>query len=289
MRTTLLFTTFTTFLLSLDTLEAQRGGGRLDRWRRPEQITNRVAVWFHDIAGPKTDGDKVADLGTVELVRNAQATNLPALLYLHDSKANEDTRLSFERQLFPYDRRGDELGLRLRLVHCGRVDVAGDEALKKRYGDDLPLFVAFGPDGSELKALSMAGYEADGKKLAALLDKASKGAFKPSLKALVRKQLDLLAELEELLKEKASLEDQKARAAGDRSKIKKAERELEQLAKTEQKLLEQEQKLLQDVQLPAHGAARLGGFQGLFGRGGGRPGAAGRGGGERPGATGGGS
>ncbi len=59
---------FLVLSLACAALDAQGGrGGR----GRAEEITDRVGVFFTDIAGPATDGDKVADLATCEMVRAA--------------------------------------------------------------------------------------------------------------------------------------------------------------------------------------------------------------------------
>ena len=75
MRKTTLFTAVALALLATDTLNAQRRarGRNRDQWRRPEEITNRVGVYFQEVQGPETQDDKVADLNTIPLVREAAA------------------------------------------------------------------------------------------------------------------------------------------------------------------------------------------------------------------------
>lgn len=238
---------------------AQRG-----RFRRPDEVTERVAVYFADTAAPTTDGDKVADLGTAELVRTAAAANQLTVLYLHDGAAPEQVVQQFERELF----RDDALGIKLRCFHCGSIDLSKNEALKARYGKEAPLFVAFAADGKAEKEVSMSGYKANAKALEAQLDKAAKGAVKPSLETFAKKYGDLVRELEGLLRKKQQLEAEQARAGGDESKKKKADKELEELQKQQDKLSEQENKLVQPLRLPARatGARRLGGWAGFGGR-----------------------
>ncbi|MFK7741635.1 MAG: pentapeptide repeat-containing protein [Planctomycetota bacterium] len=262
MHKTILVTTIAVALLATatDSLSAQRNNRR-NRWRRPAEITNRLTVSFHEVKAPASDGDKVADLNTIELVRNAVATKQASLLYLHDKKDPEDTRQRFEASLFRYSQAGDELGLRMRLVHCGRIDIADDAAMQKRYGDDVPLFIAFDKDGKQVKELSMAGYEAEPQKLASLLDRAAKGTSKTSMKTWAKRYAKLLEDLEELFQEKASIESEKAKSRRDKVKVQDADRQLARLDKTLQKMMAKEQKLLQVMRMPEPGGQSVGGVE----------------------------
>ncbi|MCK5944457.1 MAG: hypothetical protein KAI24_20885 [Planctomycetes bacterium] len=261
MRKILLLATITVAVFATDVLEAQRGGGRSrNRWRRPEEVQNRVAVYFQEVAGPATDGDKVADLNTIELVRAAAAADQVTLLYLHDGEADERAVRLFEAMLFRADKAGDELGIKLRLFHCGQIDISKSPALQERYGKTAPLFVAFDKAGKELRPVSMRGLKPDARGLEGLLDRAAKGAFKPTLPAFAKKYGKLVAELEKVLNDKAEAEQDQAKAGDDKGKQNQARRELEAAAKAEQKLLDEEQKLLADVRIPARGNKKLGGL-----------------------------
>ncbi|MCR9248241.1 MAG: hypothetical protein NXI31_24700 [bacterium] len=248
-------------------LSAQRtGGGRNrnnSRWNVPEEITNRVAMFFNDVDGPATDGDKVADLATVELVRTAMSANQLTLLYIVDqnNEAHSRSRLRMEWQLTA----NYELGIAMRFFHCGRIDLGKSEALKKRYEKKAPLFVAFSPTGKEFE-VPMAGYRAAGSKLKAALDKASSGT-KPPVKTFAKKYGKLMKDYYELLTERQKVQKELAEAAGDKGKQKKADKELMKLATAEQKILAEEQKQLAKVTFPERGKHRLGRFGGRQGRG----------------------
>jgi hypothetical protein len=73
-------------------------------------------------------------------------------------------------------------------------------ALEARFGKHAPLFVAFAIDGKAEKEVSMAGYKANPKALEAQLDKAAKGAMKPSLETFAKKYGELVQELEGVLR-----------------------------------------------------------------------------------------
>ena len=263
MRTSTLIATVIVAFLATDSVEAQRrGGGRggnRNQWRRPAEISNRTAVYFSEVEAPATNADKVADLNTIDMVRAAAATGQPTLLYLHDSEADKRVVQQFESQLFRSEPSGDKLGLKLRMFHCGQIDISQDQALKNRYGKKIPLFVAFDKAGKELKQVSMAGYKAKVSALEAQIDQASTGAYKPSVKSIVSKYVKIIADLEAALKAKASAEQDKTKANGDRSKIKKAERAIEAATKLEEKQLKLEEKLLEGLRLPALGDKKVGG------------------------------
>lgn len=253
--------------LLCDNLEAQRGGGgrggggRGNSWQRPDEIKNRLAVTFQDAKAPATEGDKVADLDSIELVRAAASVNQPTLLYLYDGKADEKTARDFENQLFRADAAGDERNAKALAFHLGRIDVQSDPALQQRFGEQTPLFVVFDTDGKEVKSLSMTGFELDERGLEAALDKAGKGAVKPSLASFAKKYVDLLHDLEKVLKEKEQATRAQAKAGADKAKQKKAEKELEQIGKEEQKLLDKEKELLEKARLPQRpeGGTQVGG------------------------------
>ncbi|MAD34618.1 MAG: hypothetical protein CMJ88_12805, partial [Planctomycetes bacterium] len=230
-----------------------------NEWRRPDEISNRVAVYFKEVAGPETDGEKVADLNTIELVREAAAADQVSVLYLHDGTLEERPVRAFEALLFRSDVKGDELGIKLRLFHCGLIDVSKDPALKQRYGKKTPLFVAFDKSGKELRPVSMSGLKPNPTGLEGLLDRASKGAFKPLLPTFAKKYGKLVVDIEKLLKERSEAESDQAKAGNDKAKQNKARRELEAIAKAEQKLLEKEQEMLAEMNFPERGDKRLGG------------------------------
>jgi hypothetical protein len=265
MRKIPLLLTVAAALLATDVVDAQRRAGRGGRnarqaWRRPEEISNRVAVYFQEVAGPETDGEnKVADLDTIELVRAATAAEQVTVLYLHDGGLDERAVRNFETMLFRADAKGDELGVKLRMFHCGQIDISKDPALAERYGKKAPLFVAFDKNGKELKGVSMTGLKPDPGALEGLLDRASKGAFKPTLPSFAKKYTKLLQDLETVLEEKAEAEQDQAKAGNDKAKQNKARQQIEATTKAEQKLLEKEQKMLADMRIPARGAKKLGG------------------------------
>ena len=263
MRTTALLASLCVAMIATDTADAQRraAGGRRGRneWRRPEEISNRVAVYFKEVAGPETDGEKVADLNTIEMVREAAAADQVSVLYLHDGELEERPVRTFEALLFRSDVKGDELGIKTRLFHCGQIDISKDPALKQRFGKKAPLFVAFDKSGKELRPVSMTGLKPNPTALEGLLDRASKGAFKPLLPTFAKKYSKLVVDLEKLLKERSEAESDQAKAGNDKAKQNKARRELEAIAKAEQKLLEKEQEMLGEMSFPERGDKRLGG------------------------------
>ena len=261
MRTITILTAVALSMLATDTLDAQRLnlGRNRSQWRRPEEVTNRVAVYFTDVPGPSTDSDRVAGLDTIELVRKAAAARQVSVLYLHDGELAERPVQAFEAALFRADARGDELGIKLRMFYCGRLDISKDPALAEHYGKKTPLFVAFDKSGKELRPVSMAGLKPDPSGLEGLLDRASKGAFKPTLPGFAKKYSKLVQDLEKLLKEREEAEQDQAEAGTDRAKQNKARKQLEAIAKAEQKLLEKEQEMLADVRVPERGNVRVGG------------------------------
>ncbi len=255
-------------------LLAQGGRGRN---RRPEEITNRTGAFFTDTAGPATDGDKIADLGTTELVRAAVAAGQLTVLYLHDSKADADVRGEFERQLFA----GDELGIELRCFHCGRIDVQKDPALAARYGKKAPLFVVFDAAGKATE-VAMTGYKPSASQLTKVLEKAASGTIKPSLAAFAKQYGDLVRDLEQGLTKQKQANEKLAKAGEDKAKRAEAEKDLAALEAEQKKLLAKESELLGKVRLPERSAEaqRVGGWAGWGERRGERGGA---GGGERGG------
>lgn len=261
MRTCTLLATLLVAVITADTLEAQqRGGGnnRRNRWRRPEEISSRVGAYFTKTEAPKTDGEKIADLNTIDLVRAAASAGQVTVLYLHDGEADEAVVTQFENALFRQDKSGDELGFKLRMFHCGQVDISKAPAMKARYGKHVPMFIAFDKDGKELPKVSMPGYRAKASALEGLLDKASSGAFKPSLKTLAKKYADIVKDLEAVMKAKSEGE-QEATKAENNADRKKAEKAIATAKKQEDKLLKAEEKLLEKVRQPARGATKLGG------------------------------
>ena len=261
MRKTTIFTAVALALLATDTLDAQRRarGRNRDQWRRPEEITNRVGVYFQEVAGPQTEDGKVADLNTIPMVREAAAADQVAVLYLHDGALEDRPVRTFESALFRADVRGDELGIKLRLFHCGQIDISADPALKERFGKKAPLFVAFDKSGKELRPVSMSGMKPNPTALESLLDRASKGAFKPVLPSFAKKYGKLIQDLEKVLKERAAAEEAQAEAGGDRAKLNKANKQLEAAGKAEQNLLDKEQEMLAEMRFPERGSKRLGG------------------------------
>lgn len=261
MRQITLLTAVALALLAADSLEAQRRmrGRNRDQWQRPEEITNRVAVYFKEIPGPETEDRKVADLGTVQLVREAAAAGEVSVLYLHDGALEARPVRAFESALFRADARGDELGIKLRLFHCGQIDISEDPALKDKYGKKAPLFVAFDKSGKELRPVSMSGMKPDPSALESLLDRASKAAFKPTLPSFAKKYGKLVEDLEEVLKERAAAEQAQAEAGGNRAKLNKANKQLDAASKDEQELLDREEKMLAEMRFPERGDKRLGG------------------------------
>jgi len=260
MRICTLFTTIAVALLTADSLDAQRraNGRNRNRWRRPEEITSRVGAYFTETQSPRTDGDKIAPLNTIDLVRAAASAGQVTLLYLHDSEADRTVVRQFESALFKTDKSGDVLGFKMRMFHCGQMDVSTEPAMKKRYGDDVPMFIAFDKTGKELPKVSMKGYKAKASALESLVDKASSGAFKPSLKTLAKKYAGIVEDLEEALKEKSEAE-QEATKAENKSDRKKAEKKVEAAEKAKEKALEKEEKLLEKLRQPARGTKKLGG------------------------------
>ncbi len=258
MRTSTLLATLCVAIFVADNLEAQRGGGR-GRARRPDEITSRTAAYFSEIDAPATQGDKVAPLNSVDLVRAAAAADQVTVLYLHDGEAEKQIVQKFESAMFRTDKSGDELGLKLRMFHCGQIDISKSPAMKARYEKKVPMFVAFDKTGKELKEVSMSGYKAKASTLEALLDQASAGAYKPSVKSIAKKYGKIIDELEEALKDKAKAQQDLTKAGEEKSKTKKAEKALAAATKLEEKMLKAEEKLLEGVRLPARGTKKLGG------------------------------
>lgn len=238
------------------------GGGGRGRGR-PEEITNRTGAFFTDVPGPVTDGDKVADLATIEFARTARSAGQLVVLYLYDSGDDQDVRDQFERTLFA----GDELGIELHCFHCGRIDLAKEPALKAKYGKQAPLFVVFDEAGKTAE-LSMLGYKPTASALTKVLEKQAAGVIKPPLATFAKTYGDLVRDLEQLLAKKKQAQEKQAKAGGDKAKRSEADKELKALEAEEQKLLDKEKDLLTKAKLPerSNKAQRLGGR--AWGRGG---------------------
>lgn len=248
---------------------AQGGRGR----GRAEEITNRVGAFFADTAGPATDGDKVADLSTCDLVRAAAGNGQPTVLYLVDGSDDQDVREQFERTVFG----SDELGIELRCFHCGRIDLAKVDALKARYQKQAPLFAVFDKDGKLVETVAMNGYKASTTSLGKALEKAAQGAVKPSIAAFAKDYGSLVRDLEQALAKRKLAQEQRAKAGADKGKKAEADKDLEVASAAVDKLLEKEKALLEKHRLPERptNAVRLGGRAfgpGGGGGGGGRPG-----------------
>jgi uncharacterized membrane protein YgcG len=259
---------------------AQRGGGR----ERPEEITNRVGVFFTDVKGPMPAGDKAGELANVDMVRAGASAGQPTVLYLLDlGEDTGDVRNQFERTLFA----GDDLGILLRCFHCGRIDLKNEPLLGAKYGKQAPLFVVFDKDGKGGEVVSMAGYKASAKALETQLLKASQGLVKPSMPAFVKEYGDVVRELENTLAKKKNAKERYARAGADKAKKAEVDRDLIAIEKDEEKLLEREKDVLGRITLPERSkdAHRLGGRNWGGGERGGRGGngGGGNGGGGRPG------
>lgn len=259
MRTCTLLATLAVAIFTADTLEAQRrGGNNRSRWRRPAEITTRVGAYFTETDAPKTDGNKVANLNTIDLVRAAASAGQVTMLYLHNSEADRNVVRQFENLLFRADTLGDVLGIKLRMFHCGQIDISKSPAMKARYGKDVPMFVAFDKTGKELPEVSMPSYRAKASALENLVDRASSGAFKPSLKTFAKKYAGIVGDLEAAIKAKSDGE-QKSTEAENKADRKKAEKAIEKAQKQEDKLLKAEEKLLEKIRQPARGDTHVGG------------------------------
>lgn len=241
---------------------AQGGGGRGGR-QRPEEIQNRVGAFFTDISGPAVDGDKVAELATTELVRAAVGAEQLSVLYLHNSADEKDVREQFERMLFA----GDELGIQLRCFNCGRIDLSKEPALKTKYGDQAPLFVAFDKKGQAGEIVSMNGYKVAANALSKQLEKAAQGTLKPALAAFAKEYGGLVRDLEQALNKKKLARERYAKAGSDKIKRAEMEKDLKLAETEEEKVLAREKEMLEKMRLPARPetAQRLGGGRGGWG------------------------
>ena len=254
-----------------DAVAQGRGRGR------PDEITNRVGVFFTDVAGPQPADGEAGALAAVDLVRAGASAGQPTVLYLVDGRDDADVREQFERALFA----ADDLGILLRCFHCGRIDLKGETALAARYGKQAPLFVVFDRDGKGGEIVAMAGYKASAKALETQLLKAAQGLVKPSMPAFVKEYAGLVRELEQLLAKRKNGQERLAKAgAADKAKRAEIERDLAAIAKEEQKLLGRERELLDRIALPERSAEarRLGGRGFGGGDRGGRGGGGGNGG-----------
>ncbi|HZN42052.1 MAG TPA: hypothetical protein VFD82_24845 [Planctomycetota bacterium] len=243
---------------------AQGGGGGGGRGRqRPEEIINRVGVFFTDVSGPAADGDKVADLATTELVRAAAGAEQLSVLYLHNGNDEKDVREQFERMLFA----GDELGIELRCFHCGRIDLAKEPALKTKYGDQAPLFVAFDKKGQAGEIVSMNGYKVAANALSKQLEKAAQGVLKPALATFAKDYAGFVRDLEQALNKKKLARERYAKAGSDKIKRAEIEKDLKLAESEEEKILAREKEMLEKMRLPERPATaqRLGGGRGGWG------------------------
>lgn len=232
-----------------------QGRGR----QRPDEILHRTGAFFADTTGPATDGDKVADLATCELVRTATSANQLCVLYLYDSGDDADVRSQFERTLFA----SDELGIELRCCHCGRIDLQQDKALAAKFGKQAPLFVVFDEHGKP-NELSMAGYKASASSLQKALEKAAQGTIKPSLAAWAKDYGGFVRDLEQALAKQKLATERQAKAGADKGKRLAADKDVKAAEEDVQKVIAREGALLAKVRLPERPASaeRLGGGRG---------------------------
>jgi len=260
-------------LLFADTALAQRGGRG-----RPEEITNRVACFFVDVAPPVGEGAMATELANTDLIRAAAGANQVAVLYLFDGGDAANMREQFEKTMFG----NDTIGLHLRFFHCGRIDVAKAPALKSKYGKDLPLFVTFNKEGKQADDAAMPGYKASGNALVKALEKAGNPVYKPSLAAAVKNYSELVRDLEQMIARRKLLEDRQSRTTGDDASAKQKraaiDKDLKDLDAEKAKLEQKETELIQKLHMPVRDskAVQLGGGGGRGGRG---PGGGGPGGG----------
>ncbi len=254
-------------LLVLTTAATCQGRGR----QRPDEIQNRTGAFFADTQGPATEGEKVADLATCELVRAATSANQLTVLYLYDSSDDADVRSQFERTLFT----SDEIGIELRCFHCGRIDLAKDKVYAAKFGKQAPLFVVFDEHGKP-NELSMNGYKASASSLQKALEKAAQGTIKPSLAAWAKDYGGFVRDLEQAMAKQKLATERQAKAGADKGKRAEADKDVKAADEDVQKVLGKEAALLGKVRLPERPASaeRLGG-----GRGPGPGGGGGRGGG----------
>ncbi|MBL8728840.1 MAG: hypothetical protein JNM25_10445 [Planctomycetes bacterium] len=257
--------------LLLTSATPAQGRGR----QRPDEITNRTGAFFADTQGPATEGDKVADLATCELVRAAASAGQLTVLYLYDSGDDADVRSQFERTLFA----NDELGIELRCCHCGRIDLRKDKALAAKFGKQAPLFVVFDQHGKDTDVV-MNGYKASASSLQKALEKAAQGAIKPSLAAWAKDYGGFVRDLEQALAKQKLATERQAKAGADKAKRIEADKDVKAADEDVQRVLGKEAALLAKVRLPERpaNAERLGG-----GRGPGPGSGSGTGGGRRSG------
>jgi uncharacterized membrane protein YgcG len=259
-------------LTCMQSAAAQRGPGR----GRPDEITNRVGVFFADAEPPKAEAEgKPLDLAKADMVVAGAGMNQPTVLYLFDGADDQDVRQQFERTMFA----GDEIGIMLRCFHCGSIDLQKAEGLKAQYAKLAPVFVVFDASGKAEDPVSMSGYKPSVKSLQNQLVKAAQGTVKPSLNGFAKEYGDLVRDLENLLGKKKIASERMAKAGAD--KVKKAgfEKDLEAIDKDEKKLLDHETEMIKKLNLPERpgNARRLGERQ--WGGGGGRGGRGGNNGG----------
>ena len=66
----------------------------------------------------------------IDLVRAATSAGQVTMLYLHNSEADRTVVRQFENLLFRADTLGDVLGIKLRMFHCGQIDISKTPAMK---------------------------------------------------------------------------------------------------------------------------------------------------------------
>jgi hypothetical protein len=242
----------TATMLALAADATAQGRGR----QRPDEIQNRTGAFFADTKGPATEGDKVADLATCELVRAATSANQLCVLYLYDGGDDADVRAQFERALFA----SDELGIELRCCHCGRIDLAKDKVLATKFGKQAPLFVVFDEHGKATE-VSMAGYKASTSSLQKALEKAAQGTIKPSLAAWAKDYGGFVRDLEQAMSQQKLAAERQAKAGADKAKRAEADKDVQAADADVQKVLGKEAALLAKVRPPERPASaeRLGG------------------------------
>ncbi|MEZ5966927.1 MAG: hypothetical protein R3F56_24010 [Planctomycetota bacterium] len=219
---------------------AQRGGGRQD------EFADRYAVHMVDTKLPPIEGqtDSKERLAAIPLVQQAKKEGHLAFLYLYDSSVDAPKRETFDQIIFG----NQEVGIALRCFYCARVDIAGDDDARAKFGRKLPLFVAFNDKGVWAGETSLPGYKAALRSMIGMLEKAAAGHVKPTLEAFSKTYRDTLRELRVVTGNKRMLEQRRARA--DDKKKAQYDKEAKELAAQEQKLLEAEKTALEKANPP---------------------------------------
>lgn len=226
--------------LLLAVVPAQRGGGRQD------EFADRYTVYMVDTELPAVQGevDSKDRLASIPLVQQAKKEEHLAFLYLYDSSVDAPKRETFDQIIFA----NQEVGIALRCFYCARVDIAGDDDARTKFGRKLPLFVAFNDKGVWAGETSLPGYKAALRSLMGLLDKAAAGHVKPTLDDFSKTYRDTLRELRVLSGNKKMLEQRRARA--DDKKKAQFDKDAKELAAQEQKLLDAEKAALEKANPP---------------------------------------